>query len=228
MLMYCFFQALEFILTLAHSGLHHNSKIPNPVCVRSLSFPFLFAISPPSPPLCLSEGILCYAILTCTPESYSGWRGILCVPLVAFMSHFLFLPVFFKPSVAYTWQKLNDDFFSFCYTFCQSLTKVHLNVKVGNGVSCENLKTDMSQTSLLSKVSCLGVGWLSFVVIPKWSWGSSCWVPGCISSGVSGQSMKVNTCLLLLKHRMDGAVTSYLLCAFQAYHLGTGATFIRI
>jgi len=33
---------------------------------------------------------------------------------------------------------------------------------------------------------------------------------------------------LLLKHRMDGAVTLYLLYAFQAYHLGTGATFIRI
>jgi len=40
--------------------------------------------------------------------------------------------------------------------------------------------------------------------------------------------MKVNTCLLLLKHRMDGAVTSYLLYAFQAYCLGTGATCIRI
>jgi hypothetical protein len=34
--------------------------------------------------------------------------------------------------------------------------------------------------------------------------------------------------LLFLKHRMDGAVTSYLLYAFQAYCLGTGATFIRI
>jgi hypothetical protein len=39
--------------------------------------------------------------------------------------------------------------------------------------------------------------------------------------------MKVNT-YLLLQHRMDGAVTSCLLYAIKAYHLGTGATFIRI
>jgi len=42
---------------------------------------------------------------------------------------------------------------------------------VGNGVSRKNLKTGMSQTLLLSKVTCLGVGWLSFVVIPRMALG---------------------------------------------------------
>lgn len=51
------------------------------------------------------------------------------------------------------------------------MTKVHLNVKVGNGVSCKNLKTGMSETILPSKVTCLGVGWLSFVVIPRMALG---------------------------------------------------------
>ena len=108
------------------------------------------------------------------------------------------------------------------------LTKVHLNVEVGNGVSCKNLKTSMGQTSLFSKVTCLGVEWLSLLLYPEWHWGSSCWVPGCVASGISGWSMKVNTGLLLLKHRMDGALASCLVYAFKAYHVGTGATFVRI
>lgn len=54
------------------------------------------------------------------------------------------------------------------------------------------------------------------------------WYQGVFPQVYSGQSMKVNTCLLLLKHRMGGAVPSCLLDALKAYCFGTGVAFRRI